>query len=111
MSTKVDVGNRTREIVFDGSNEDDEDEDENDDVLPRAWENPMPKKRILIYCLDHEIDEELATPLRNHIKFPNVSKKKQPSELLSSKEKLLMNRNLAVGDASRKKTYLKPSIG
>ncbi|KAL6584723.1 hypothetical protein OROMI_004012 [Orobanche minor] len=51
MFTKVDVGNRNREIVFDGSNEDDEDEDDNDDVLPRAWENLMPKKRILIYCL------------------------------------------------------------
>ncbi|KAE8652881.1 hypothetical protein Csa_013015, partial [Cucumis sativus] len=25
--------------------------------------------RILIYCLDHEIDEEIETPARDHIKF------------------------------------------
>ncbi|KAL8116200.1 hypothetical protein AgCh_022627 [Apium graveolens] len=94
-----------REIVFDGS------DDADDDVQPRAWENLMPKKRILIYCLKHEIDEELATPLRDHIKFPNLAKKKQPSELLSSKEKVLIRkRNLEVGDASSKKTYMKQTV-
>ncbi|XP_017227306.1 protein ENHANCED DOWNY MILDEW 2 isoform X3 [Daucus carota subsp. sativus] len=91
-----------REIVFDGS-------DDADDVLPRAWEKLMPKKRILIYCLEHEIDEELATPLRNHIKFPNV--RKQASEMVSSKEKVPMKKkDLVVGDDSRKR-IVKPTIG
>lgn len=93
-----------REIVFDGS------DDADGDVLPRAWEKLMPKKRILIYCLEHEIDEELCTPLRDHIKFPVVAKKKHPSELLSSQDKVLMKKRNLVGDASRKKTNLKPTV-
>ncbi|XP_021849630.1 protein ENHANCED DOWNY MILDEW 2 isoform X1 [Spinacia oleracea] len=41
--------------------------------FPRAWEGPwegLYANRILIYCLEHEIDEFLGTPLRNHINFP-----------------------------------------
>lgn len=76
-------------------------------IIPKSFDNT--------FCLctrEHEIDEELATPSRNHIKFPNVTKKKQPSEQPSSKEKVLMKkRNLEVGDASRKKTYVKPTVG
>lgn len=49
--------------------------------------------------------------MRDHIKFPNVAKKKQPSELLSNKEKVPMRkRNLEVGDASSKKTYMKQTV-
>ncbi|KAK4723355.1 hypothetical protein R3W88_026134 [Solanum pinnatisectum] len=79
-----------KEIVFDKSkneevNDDDEEEEEeedDDDVLPRAWDGLI-KNRILIYCLKHEIDEELATPSRNHIKFPgDREREKQTSEQL-----------------------------
>ncbi|MED6208273.1 hypothetical protein PIB30_043554 [Stylosanthes scabra] len=49
----------------------DEDEDKDEEVPQRAWEGLLPNKRILIYCLNHEIDEKLGTPLRDHIKFPN----------------------------------------
>ncbi|XP_073225073.1 protein ENHANCED DOWNY MILDEW 2 isoform X2 [Cicer arietinum] len=44
--------------------------DEN--IVTRAWEDLLPNNRILIYCLKHEIDDELGTPIRDHIKFPNV---------------------------------------
>ncbi|XP_047335519.1 protein ENHANCED DOWNY MILDEW 2-like [Impatiens glandulifera] len=52
-------------------------------LMPRAWDNLIPK-RILIYCLDHEIDEVLGTPMRNHLKIPGAwqNKKKYASEKL-----------------------------
>ncbi|XP_062168605.1 protein ENHANCED DOWNY MILDEW 2-like [Alnus glutinosa] len=53
-----------REIAF----EDTEDEG----IITRAFEGLLPSNRILIYCLNHEIDEELGTPIRDHIKFPDV---------------------------------------
>lgn len=75
-----------KEIVFDKSKDEEEnneeDEDEDDDVMPRAWDGLI-KHRILIYCLKHEIDDELATPSRDHIKFPGDRRKeKQTSEQL-----------------------------
>ncbi|TVU05243.1 hypothetical protein EJB05_48401 [Eragrostis curvula] len=39
--------------------------------LQRAWDDLLPNNRILIYCLKHDIDPELGTPPRNHIKFPD----------------------------------------
>uniref|UniRef100_A0ACD5Y6C7 Uncharacterized protein n=1 Tax=Avena sativa TaxID=4498 RepID=A0ACD5Y6C7_AVESA len=36
----------------------------------RAWEKILPKQ-ILIYCMKHEIQQELGTPMRNHIVFPD----------------------------------------
>ncbi|KAI4374800.1 hypothetical protein MLD38_012752 [Melastoma candidum] len=55
-----------REIVFENSD---------NDMEARAWENLLPK-RILIYCLKHEIIEDLGTPVRDHIKFPGVEAKR-----------------------------------
>ncbi|XP_020243797.1 protein ENHANCED DOWNY MILDEW 2-like isoform X2 [Asparagus officinalis] len=40
--------------------------------LQRAWSELL-HKRIMIYCLKHEIDEKLGKPLRNHIIFPEMS--------------------------------------
>ncbi|KAL6859016.1 hypothetical protein ACP4OV_018018 [Aristida adscensionis] len=40
-------------------------------IFQRAWDNLLPNNRILIYCLNHDIDPELGTPLRDHIKFPD----------------------------------------
>ncbi|KAL2322732.1 hypothetical protein Fmac_027111 [Flemingia macrophylla] len=48
------------------------DDIEDEDVITRAWEGLLPNNRILIYCLKHEIDDELGTPIRDHIKFPQV---------------------------------------
>ncbi|XP_061346286.1 protein ENHANCED DOWNY MILDEW 2-like, partial [Gastrolobium bilobum] len=45
---------------------------DDEDNLPRAWEGLLSNNRILIYCLNHEIDDELGTPKRDHLKFPNV---------------------------------------
>ncbi|KAI7986056.1 hypothetical protein LOK49_LG14G00954 [Camellia lanceoleosa] len=57
--------------------------------------------------LEHEIDDEIRTPIRNHMKFPDDGqiKKRQALELLSSKRKVLQKkRTLASIDASRKRT-------
>ncbi|MED6121228.1 hypothetical protein PIB30_028056 [Stylosanthes scabra] len=55
---------RKRAIAF----EDIEDEV----IITRGWNGLMPN-RTHIYCLKHDIDEELGTPIRDHmkIKFPN----------------------------------------
>ncbi|XP_061338151.1 protein ENHANCED DOWNY MILDEW 2-like [Gastrolobium bilobum] len=45
---------------------------DDEDNLPRAWEGLLSNNRILIYCLNHEIADELGTPKRDHLKFPNV---------------------------------------
>uniref|UniRef100_A0A5B7BGT9 Zinc finger PHD-type domain-containing protein n=1 Tax=Davidia involucrata TaxID=16924 RepID=A0A5B7BGT9_DAVIN len=79
---------------------------EDEDIIQRAWEGLMPN-RILIYCLKHDIDDDLGTPIRNHIKFPNVGekKKKLASDLLSSREKVTQRgRSLASEDAPGKRT-------
>nr|XP_009774259.1 PREDICTED: uncharacterized protein LOC104224336 [Nicotiana sylvestris] len=71
-----------KEIVFDKSKDEEENDEDEDEEMPRAWDGLIPD-RILIYCLKHEIDEELATPSRNHIKFPGDHRRgKQISEEL-----------------------------
>lgn len=68
-----------REISFD--------EIEEEGVIIRAWEL---SKRILIYCLDHEIDSDIETPARDHIKFPMIEKPLQfvkGANLLPKKKK------------------------
>lgn len=59
---------------------------EEEDVITRAWEL---SKRILIYCLDHEIDNDIDTPVRDHIKFPKIEK---PSQFLKKGPKLLVKK-------------------
>ncbi|CAL5080641.1 unnamed protein product [Urochloa decumbens] len=60
---------------------------EEEDIITRAWEL---SKRILIYCMDHEIDSEIDTPVRDHIEFPQDEKTAQGSKgakLLVKKKK------------------------
>ncbi|PAN11153.1 hypothetical protein PAHAL_2G204400 [Panicum hallii] len=59
---------------------------EEEDIITRAWEL---SKRILIYCLDHEIDSEIDTPVRDHIKFPKVEK---PAQFFNKGDKLLVKK-------------------
>ncbi|CAL0307371.1 unnamed protein product [Lupinus luteus] len=96
-----------REISFD---------DENDeDIIPRAWEGLLSNNRILIYCFDHEIDDELGTPIRDHIKFPNF--KVIAGEINTAKEKMkhptidrvISNKNNADLDNSSDKSTAKGS--
>ncbi|KAM7492749.1 hypothetical protein LguiA_035670 [Lonicera macranthoides] len=78
---------------------------EDEGIIQRAWEGLIPD-RILIYCLKHEIDDEIGTPIRDHIKFPNIGpKKKRPAlELPSSREEVtLKERSLASKDTSGKR--------
>eukprot|EP00262_Sarcandra_glabra_P020450 TRINITY_DN813_c0_g1_i3.p1 TRINITY_DN813_c0_g1~~TRINITY_DN813_c0_g1_i3.p1 ORF type:complete len:1283 (+),score=283.05 TRINITY_DN813_c0_g1_i3:209-4057(+) len=92
-----------REISF-GASEDDDDDDD-DEIIQRAWDDLIPN-RILIYCLKHEIDEELATPSRDHLIFPGTAEKKKVRtlDLQSSKGKVLAKTNEVREDASREKT-------
>ncbi|KAI8029529.1 Protein ENHANCED DOWNY MILDEW 2 [Camellia lanceoleosa] len=39
---------------------------EDEGILQRAWEGLIPN-HILIYCFEHEIDNQIRTPIRNHI--------------------------------------------
>ncbi|KAG8087097.1 hypothetical protein GUJ93_ZPchr0010g10774 [Zizania palustris] len=59
-------------------------------IIIRAWEL---SKRILIYCLDHDMDLDIGTPPRDHIKFPHVEKpaysvKKKVKELAEKKRRI-----------------------
>ncbi|XP_078171629.1 protein ENHANCED DOWNY MILDEW 2-like [Carex rostrata] len=60
-------------------------------IMTRAWEDLLPN-RILIYCLKHKLDEELLTPRRDHIVFPETIRVQQKakvrlSEVPSHKQK------------------------
>ncbi|XP_020965455.1 protein ENHANCED DOWNY MILDEW 2-like isoform X2 [Arachis ipaensis] len=56
-------------------------------IAQRAWDNLL-DRRILMYCMDHEIVPELGTPARNHLVFPyNKVKEKKQGHKLFSKEK------------------------
>ncbi|XP_059666481.1 protein ENHANCED DOWNY MILDEW 2 [Cornus florida] len=86
---------------------------EEEDIIQRAWEDLLPN-RILIYCLKHEINDEIGTPIRNHIKFPKdlENKKRRTSDLLSTRERVASREsNLASEDASRKRTVGKTLKG
>ncbi|KAL3503571.1 hypothetical protein ACH5RR_038020 [Cinchona calisaya] len=78
-------------------------EDEDQGILQRAWEGLMPNK-ILIYCTKHKIEEELATPVRNHIKFPDTEgrKKKKTSDSVGKRKVLREKKDLSVEDAASK---------
>ncbi|PKU65354.1 hypothetical protein MA16_Dca024422 [Dendrobium catenatum] len=78
-----------RKIAF----EDDEDED----IIQRAWEGLLPN-RILIYCLKHEIDDELGTPYRDHIIFPEIHEKKRETDVQKSRPKKFMLGSGRMGD-------------
>ncbi|KAL2495850.1 Protein ENHANCED DOWNY MILDEW 2 [Forsythia ovata] len=88
-------------------------EDEDENIVQRAWEGLIPN-RILIYCLEHDIDEDLATPVRNHIKFPGSeqkNKKKQQLEAYGKQKVVSKQRSFALEDADGKRSAAKPSKG
>lgn len=58
-------------------------------IITRAWEL---SKRILIYCFDHDMDLDLGTPSRDHMKFPSVESstdcvKKKVKKLVEKKKR------------------------
>ncbi|KAE8734933.1 putative Acyltransferase [Hibiscus syriacus] len=89
-----------REIAFDDIEE--------EGVIQRAWEGLL-ENRVLIYCLKHEIDDELGTPKRDHIKFPfDETTKRKASDVLKSHEKVgFKKRSLASEDTSLGRTAMK----
>ncbi|CAI8596663.1 unnamed protein product [Vicia faba] len=75
-------------------------------IMARAWEDLLPNNRILIYCLKHEIDDELGTPIRDHIKFPGVKEKIKPA----TKEVISNKNNAKLDNLLDKRTSAKSSI-
>ncbi|OVA06583.1 zinc finger protein [Macleaya cordata] len=73
-----------REITFENSKD--------ESIVPRAWDDLLPN-RILIYCLQHEIEEGLGTPA-NHIVFPDVDS----SVMQSSQEKVVEKKRMIAED-------------
>uniref|UniRef100_A0A2P2LWL4 Uncharacterized protein MANES_15G064900 n=6 Tax=Rhizophora mucronata TaxID=61149 RepID=A0A2P2LWL4_RHIMU len=91
-----------REIAF-------EDDDEDENIITRAWEDLLPN-RVLIYCLKHEIEDDIGTPVRDHIRFPEEKKRQVTSELPTGKGKLLLKkRKLMSENSSLDKTIGKAS--
>ncbi|KAI5432899.1 protein ENHANCED DOWNY MILDEW 2 isoform X1 [Lathyrus oleraceus] len=81
-----------------------------DGVQTRAWEGLLPNNRILIYCLNHEIIDKLGTPVRDHVKFPdigasvlenNISNKRMKP---TTKERGILENNVSFIKSSGKST-------
>ncbi|XP_004516998.1 protein ENHANCED DOWNY MILDEW 2-like isoform X2 [Cicer arietinum] len=75
-------------------------------IEQRAWDNLL-DKRILMYCLDHEIVMELGTPARNHLIFPDKEvKRKISSYNLLQKEKVDISSRKSFEDLPPNKTLV-----
>ncbi|XP_009396089.2 protein ENHANCED DOWNY MILDEW 2 [Musa acuminata AAA Group] len=77
---------------------------EDEAIIQRAWDDLLPN-RILIYCLKHTVDEDLGTPRRNHIIFPETPEKKIVSDMQKSKIKELAKNK--VRELARDRTTMK----
>lgn len=79
-----------------------------DDDTVRAWDDLLPKSRALIYCLNHDIDEDLGTPVRTLI-FRNIrhSKMDQPSKLPLKKKKSVVKETGTDSENTLKKSVMK----
>ncbi|XP_057971609.1 protein ENHANCED DOWNY MILDEW 2 [Malania oleifera] len=83
---------------------------EDEDIIQRAWEDLLPD-RILLYCLKHEILDDIGTPRRDHIKFPIIPGEgnRLASGSLSSQEKVGMKKRRLASEESLGKTVAKAS--
>ncbi|KAL4309279.1 hypothetical protein GQ457_01G006680 [Hibiscus cannabinus] len=81
---------------------------EEEDIITRAWDGLL-DNRVLIYCLKHEIDDELGTPKRDHINFPFDERKiRKASDELTSHEKVgLKKKTFTFEDTSLERTAIK----
>ncbi|KAK6151972.1 hypothetical protein DH2020_014607 [Rehmannia glutinosa] len=81
-------------------------------IVQRAWEDLIPN-RLLIYCLEHEIDPNIFTPVRDHIKFPGPRRERKTKLPLedSKKKYRLREGGLALKDKAGKIISAKPRKG
>ncbi|XP_020252889.1 protein ENHANCED DOWNY MILDEW 2-like isoform X1 [Asparagus officinalis] len=82
------------------------DDIEEEGIIQRAWEGLLPH-RILIYCLKHKIDEDLGTPIRNHIVFPQIPERSKPADVQKNKRKVLVKK---IKQAGEKLSQERPTI-
>nr|XP_043639941.1 protein ENHANCED DOWNY MILDEW 2-like [Erigeron canadensis] len=99
-----------RGIMFEDQIDDGDDDDADAEV--RAWDGLLPKCRALIYCMKHEIIEELGTPARTLI-FKNIlqSPTEQPSGPLKKKKKVPIKETDTDSEHPFKKSVMKLQHG
>ncbi|OAY68730.1 Protein ENHANCED DOWNY MILDEW 2 [Ananas comosus] len=86
-------------------------DDEEEGIIQRAWDELLPNRRILIYCLKHKMDENIRTPVRNHIVFPDDPEKKTATEVQKQKlQNLLKKKKPVSDDLSLDRASVKPRI-
>ncbi|KAK7286951.1 hypothetical protein RJT34_22323 [Clitoria ternatea] len=74
-------------------------------IQQRAWDGLL-DRRILMYCMDHEIILELGTPARDHLVFPDMKiKRKTCSYELLGKKVVTMTVKESFEDLPPKKTF------
>lgn len=71
--------------------------------VQRAWDGLL-SNRILIYCLKHKVEEDLGTPLRNHIVFPEIIENIKILDMLKSNGKVLAKKRRPVIESDRSMT-------
>ncbi|KAJ1265253.1 hypothetical protein BS78_08G064300 [Paspalum vaginatum] len=74
--------------------------------MQRAWNN-IPRNRILIYCMKHEIITVLKTPHRNHIIFPEGNESHTPETLGAPMKQDMAEREEALDYSSSEKAQLR----
>ncbi|CAJ1948904.1 unnamed protein product [Sphenostylis stenocarpa] len=75
-------------------------------IEQRAWDGLL-DHRILIYCMDHEIDSKLGTPARDHLVFPDmIVKRKVLNYKLLDKDKDTINLGKSFHDLPLKETLV-----
>lgn len=90
-----------REISF----EDIDDED----IFTRAWDGLL-NNRVLIYCLEHEMDEELMTPVRDHVEFPMSEEEKKRKILERERRNILDKARPTFKDLASRDRYGQASV-
>ncbi|RZC74843.1 hypothetical protein C5167_050321, partial [Papaver somniferum] len=63
-------------------------------LVQRAWDNLLPRNRILLYCQNHKIEKDQGTPSRNHIVFPNVEVKAKLQSTQSGQQRVLKRKRM-----------------
>ncbi|KAG6494343.1 hypothetical protein ZIOFF_049367 [Zingiber officinale] len=81
----------------------------NEDIEQRAWDGLLPN-RTLIYCLKHHINEELGTPIRNHIIFPQNPETKKRLDLQKRKVKASAEKKSIISSELRKNQVTLKSV-
>ncbi|KAI3837338.1 hypothetical protein MKW92_049052 [Papaver armeniacum] len=76
-------------------------------LVQRAWDNLLPRNRILLYCQNHKIEKDQGTPSRNHIVFPNVVVKAKVQSTQSGQQRVLKRKRM-IPEELQERTSVRP---